>query len=89
MKRFGIICLTAVFLFCSFGCVEAQQDKALPKVEFVKGDDKIDVMIGGEHIASPFSVNRDLLLHFFAHVLRGPVGQDHVGVDAAPQGHLP
>lgn len=52
MKRFGIICLTAVFLFCSFGCVEAQQDKALPKVEFVKGDDKIDVMIGGELFTS-------------------------------------
>lgn len=51
IQVFGLVC---VFLFCSVACNAARKSerKSLPKVRFVKGTDKIDVMIGGKLFTS-------------------------------------
>ncbi len=46
--------LVAVFLVSTIGCTEAARtgSESAPKIEFVKGKDKIDVVIGGELFTS-------------------------------------
>ncbi len=43
---------TAVVLVVLVLCAAASADAEVPKVEFVKGENKIDVMIGGNHFTS-------------------------------------
>ena len=54
MKTIWMFCLVSVLMFCIAGCSEAKrvERKSGPKVEFVKGADKIDVVIGGELFTS-------------------------------------
>jgi len=54
MKNIWVFGLLSALLFCSAGCNTSSQsgDESRAKVKFVKGDDKIDVMIGGELFTS-------------------------------------
>jgi hypothetical protein len=45
MRNYAMSCLAA-FVICATGCV------AVPKVEFVQSQNKIDVMVGGEYFTS-------------------------------------
>ena len=53
MKTLRLL-LVAAFLVSAIGCSEAAKNKpkSAPKIEFVKGKDKIDVVIGGELFTS-------------------------------------
>lgn len=54
MKTIWVFCLVSIIMFCSVGCVAAKRagEGSGPKVEFVKGAEKIDVVIGGELFTS-------------------------------------
>jgi hypothetical protein len=54
MKNILVFCLVSVLLLCNVGCNESGRAGrgAGPKVKFVKGDEKIDVMIGDELFTS-------------------------------------
>lgn len=54
MKNICVFCLAGVFMFCSAGCNASNKAArgSAPKVKFVKGADKIDVVIGGELFTS-------------------------------------
>jgi len=54
MKTIWMFALAGVFMFCNVGCVAEKRVEKIsgPKVEFVKGEEKIDVVIGGELFTS-------------------------------------
>lgn len=54
MKPFSLLCCLSLFLFSSIGCNASKLSgqNSGPKVEFVKGDNKIDVLIGGNLFTS-------------------------------------
>ncbi|RKY09460.1 MAG: hypothetical protein DRP65_07795 [Planctomycetota bacterium] len=54
MKTIWMFGLVSVFILCNAGCSEVMRVKleSVPKVEFVEGEDKIDVVIGGEVFTS-------------------------------------